>query len=264
MRSIRLASMGPYPTDVKSAILALGRLLDDFLETAPDVAVHGGQDPYGPVSALNARLVNDVILQEGMISPAEATSRLAAIRSDAALLESVYAAAGISTHGRHPVQGDDTIEISPSQADRTMLQLGNALDLYTPVVDRYLAARGAVSGDLALPASGAYVAQLLTPIDRRITQLDLDSNQVLDDSETLRQGATGADPVQITQSAYDRILSWIGKVGIVNEGLKRVEAVANRQPASPTPAAADSKTPIVLISLAGLLLVGLAFYAAMD
>lgn len=253
-----------YPSDITGRIQSLGASLDQLMSQAAGYAAQTGGDLAEKVSALNTRLVNDVINASDQLTDDMARSRLLGIENDRDALQDLVRQEGLQALSYQPVStGMDTVTLSKSSTEDLENALKKAYDLYGQMVSRYDAARPAIQSALALPARGAQLGPLLRDMDQKMALLDGNAQGAHDAIVDLSSDIdVGQDPVTIDRATFEKANAWNSGVFEANETLKRVEGFANRTPADETPVV--DKTPWVLIAVAGLALVGAAWWAVSE
>lgn len=230
-----------------------------------NLAMAADTDLSGRISELNTTLVNEVVLPSDQISDDDARARISSIDGEVQELENTFFENNVEIG---PASGQITANvISESQAKDLTDQMEKAFNIYASIVDRYGLVRGYVSAASALPATGQKLTAMLTAFDFQIKTLDLKISAVqkyVSDLETALVNASGG-AVPINRESVRRMQEWAGGVFQADEALKRIEAIALRKPVEPTPAAKPPHgTPWPLVGIAGIVLVGLAFWAITD
>lgn len=254
-----------YGPDVEMAIKRLSDRLDALMSSSMNLAMAADFDLSGQISEVNTRLVNDVILPSDQISDENAQARISEIENEVQNLENSFYENNVEI-GRGA--GMITANVLPATQARDLLdQVKKAFDLYTSTVDRYAGVKEYVASASALPATGQKLSEMLRSFEFKLRGVDLRVAPMHQYAENLERAISEApgNTVAIDRDAVPRMQEWAASVFQADEVLKRIEAIALRKPVEVTPSAkAPRGTPWALIGIAGIVLVGLAFWAATD
>jgi hypothetical protein len=264
--SFRKPTLGrTYPTDIEEALRQVAGRLDALMSSSMNLAIASDMDLSGRISELNTRLVNDIILPSDQLSDDDARARLLSLGKDIQDVENTFLQNNVEI-GQGGGQITSNV-ISVKQAGNLADQIQKAFNIYGSIVDRYGLIRGYVSAASALPATGQKLSEMLAAFDQQIKSLDQKISPVQKYQQDLEvaQAKAEGDMVQIDRDSVRRMQEWAAAVFQADEALKRIEAIALRKPVEPTPAARPPhNTPWALIGIAGVALVGLAFWAITD
>lgn len=254
-----------YPPDIEDSIRQLSRRLDALMASSVNLTMAADQDLSGQISEANTRLVNEVVLPSDQLSDDDARGRIRSIESEVQNLENTFFENNVEI-GQGAGQLTANV-ISVRQADDLVDQMDKAFNIYGSIVDRYGLIRGYVTAASALPATGQKLSEMLSAFDSQIKDIDLRvaaAHTYADDLDIARANAKSGT-VAINRDAVARMQQWAAAVFQADEALKRIEAIALRKPVEATPAAKPPHgTPWALIGVAGIVLVGLAFWAVTD
>jgi hypothetical protein len=253
-----------YPTDIQDSIFNLSRALDGLMAGTLEFTQQTDLDVSNEVRDLNARLVNDVIIESDRISDEEARTRIQELREPIGNLQIAFQKANVAT-GRPSVPTSGVLAIIPrDQAEELLGSFREAQRLYTEAVNRYIEARPAAESALAMPVSGNIAASMLSDVDRKIDETDQYTNDAVDAFEKLETilGDSGA-AVQIDRSTFDVMRLWISKVREMDLAVQRLESMANRKPIENSLIAAARIVPWWVMALvAAGALAGIALLAS--
>lgn len=254
-----------FPSDIEDSIKKLSDRLDSMMASSVNLAMAADQDLSGKISEVNTQLVNDVVLPSDQISDEDAHARIANIEKEVQDLENTFFENNVEI-GQGA--GKITANVIPeNQAKDLMAQMDKAFNIYASIVDRYGLIRGYVSAASALPSTGQKLTDMLSAFDGQIRAIDQKISPVRKyngDLETALVNVSGG-AVPINRDEVLKMQQWAASVFQADEALKRIEAIALRKPVEATPAAKSPHgTPWAVIGIAGILLVGLAFWAVTD
>jgi hypothetical protein len=221
-----------YPNDIQDSIWNLSRALDDLMAGTMEFARLTDHDPSDEIRELNARLVNEIIIVSDKISDDEAKTRINELRGPIGNLQASFRQVG-ATGSLPAVPTVSGLAVIPrEQAEDRLDQFKEAQRLYLEGVDRYVVARPAAEASLAMPVSGNVAGSMLADLDRRLDELDRDTNQVDEDFgrlESLLQEPGAA--LQIDRPTFDRMRLWISRINQFDQVLQRLEGLVGRKPA---------------------------------
>ena len=253
-----------YPTDIQDSLMNLSRSLDELMAGSLDYAQKTDTDVSDEVRDLNARLVNEVIIESDKISDEEARTRLQEIRDPIGNLQVAFRKAGII--GGYPaIPTSGTLAIIPiAQAEELLVAFEKAQTLYLETVNRYVEARPAAEAALAMPVSGNIAAAMLADIDRQFNEADRYTNEA-DEAFTNLEAllAERGEAVQIDRPTFDLMRVWISRVNEVDQAVRRLEGLTGRKPIDSPILAAARKIPWWVMALvAAGALTGIVILAA--
>lgn len=226
----------PYPPEIQSRISNLGRLLDDFMASTPAYNAATGQDIAPRIRALNAKLVNDVIIVSDEISDEEASARLGRISDEVFELTKLFKAARVPIGPAPAVSTVEEVATIPRKQAEEMLEgFKKAFAVFPEVIDRYAAVRSSAEAAVALPVGGQAASELLATADRAISEADrgiLDAQDLYGRLEKEILPSAG-ESVSIARPAFDLMRNWVAAVERADEAVKRLEGLVHKKPAEP-------------------------------
>lgn len=251
-----------YPSDVESQIQQLAARIDDMMASSVDLATFADTDLSGQISELNASLLNDVVLPSDELSDDEARNRLAAVDAEASRLEGIFATNGVQIGtGAGQLTAD---VLSAKQAEGLSAQMDKAFNVYAGIADRMSLAQPMILSALALPGTGANVSAMLSSLQTRLAKITPRLATMHSYTEQLDDAISGSPSVKFDRSKAADMQRFAADILQADEALKRLEAIVLRKQVEPTPSArgaAKPGIPTTIVAVAGLVLVGLAFWA---
>lgn len=254
-----------YPSDIESEIDRMSKRLDAMMASSLNLAMAADTDLSGRISEVNATLTNEVVLPSDQLSDDQARAKLSTIQNELQDLENIFFENNVEI-GQGAGQLTANV-ISKKQAQDLDDQLDKAFNIYNSIVDRYGLVKGYVNAASALPATGLKLTNMMSAFDYQIRSIDSKIAPLHTYQEQLQTAIANAsgDAVAIDRDRVRRMQETAAAVFQGDEALKRIEAIALRKPVAPTPSAKPPhSTPWALIGIAGIVLVGLAFFAATD
>ena len=251
-----------YPDDVESQVQQISRRIDDMMASSVDLATFADTDLSGQISELNANLVNDVVLPSDELSDEDARNRLAGIDAEASRLEGIFAANGVQIGAG---AGQLTADVlSSKQAEDLSAQMEKAFNIYAGIADRMALAQPMITNALALPGTGSKISDMLSSLNARLAKISPQLATEHSYSDQLDAANDGSPSVKFDRNKAADMQKFSADVLQADEAMKRIEAIVLRKPVEPTPAAKGTGKPGIptaIVAVAGLVLVGLAFWA---
>lgn len=230
-----------YSAAIQGAVEKLGLRIDALLPGAMDLAIKNGTDVPKAVSALNGRLVNEVIIISAQLTDHEAEVRLAAIEKEAAAIERQVAG--------HDPKGAVRI-LSGVQATALVGNWNRAFQVYDEMVLRLG----------RLPASAA-VSASTQDVVAALQVLDTDVLWTKDAFEQLQDLADSRDDVELDGSTFARMTGWLSEALTADNRLKRLEGAFEGKPARAIPSVSSMSPWLSIIGVtAGLGGIGMVFW----
>jgi hypothetical protein len=121
-----------------------------------------------------------------------------------------------------------------------------------------------ITSALALPGTGSKVSSMLSSLQVRLAKISPQLATMHGYSDQLESASAGSPSVKFDRNKAADMQRFSADVLQADEALKRIEAIVLRKPVQPTPAAKGAGKPGIptaIVAVAGLVLVGLAFWA---
>lgn len=231
-----------YPAPLEERIRKTGSRIDQISSQSVLASLERGSDVSLSASTLNTRLANEVIIVSAQVTDEEASARLDQVEKALDGLGSAEVKAKL-------LRTPQAVVFSPQQAESFVAQWDRALLVYRDAAER-ISRFKAASQDY-----DDLVAELVV-LDRDAVW---NEGAVTAFEELSEDGST----VEMDPATFQRIVSWIGQALSFDNRERRMEAVSERRPARPIPAASRVSPWMSIAAVtAGLGGVGMVFWYA--